>query len=527
VSKKEERSPYTVGATKWHDQDFAKIRAEIEGVEKATDALEEVTSTARAELRDLFMLLYQADPPFKPEEQIRDDHLVDLAVNTQVPEVPQYKENRRFTRGDKVAAGMALQIIEPELEPLFDAAKLHQQQADELQKLRDKLEDLLNELAQQMSGQGQQGEGSGSGEGQQGEGQQSGQGQGPGGSENLQDEIDNLKKMIEAMEQALKDGLAKDAQSMQAALAAALEQSADQARGEAMASRAWGLDRGQLLRMPAKDRLDMAKRLNQNPELRAQAEEFGRLKALAMSSKTKVVDGVPHEFVGVELGNDLAHLLPSELARMDDVDQEWLWLSDYAEGRLLQYKLQGTEKIGRGGIVYCPDSSASMRGQRDIWAKALGLVLLSIAKEDDREVHVVHFASKGQLLEQSFTKPADFKLENILEFAESFLNGGTDFVSPLDRAIEILEEEHARTGRTESDIIFATDGQAGVTDEWVEQFHKRLEAIDGDCVGIAIGAEPETEPLNSICRGQVLSFAELSSKNTRKGLAHVFQRLQK
>ena len=59
-------------------------------------------------------------------------------------------------------------------------------------------------------------------------------------------------------------------------------------------------------------------------------------------------------------------------------------------------------------------------------------------------------------------------IHKILEIAEYYLGGGTDFETPLNKALEIIEE----TDFKKADIVFTTDGECGVDEDWLEDFIK-------------------------------------------------------
>ena len=85
----------------------------------------------------------------------------------------------------------------------------------------------------------------------------------------------------------------------------------------------------------------------------------------------------------------------------------------------------------------------------------------------------------------------------------------TDFQTPLNVALELIAEEFEETGRVNADIVFITDGQAQVRPDFLEKLHEARELMQFNVYGIAIGTEPESEPLNEICAGKVIRLKEL------------------
>ena len=532
---RDRRERETVKHDRWDRRGFDAIRAEIAALPTAAEDLLQITPTARAEIADAYYLFNKVQPELDEQENIRDDHRINLAVNEEVYDLPEYRELRRFTRGDRVASAMAAVKIEPELEIIFDKLKSQQEQAEELQRLRD---ELMEKLAEQLSNQGPppetpegdqpQNQGQGQQPGDQPSdqpGEPGGQGQGQGAGQSLQDEIDALRKAIEALENGIEQGLQDQQGSIQAQLSQALGGAADDARDAQQSAQMFGTEPGKLMRMPAKERLELAKKLN-NPRIKAIAENFGPMANVAFSPRVRKVPTVPHEFMGITIGDDIDHLLVEQLAQLDDEDLEMLFLADFADQHLLQFKLRGDERIGKGGIILCEDGSGSMQGQRELWAKAVMLVLLNIAKKDGREFHLLHFGSRSELYEFPFKHPSDFTVNKIVQAAEVFCNGGTDFERPLGRALELLEEEYARNGRVNSDIVMLTDGQCSLNSQWIENFQNRLDKIGGVCWAILVGGDPKAEPLFSVCDGNTCSVQDLTAGSGRE-IKSVFSGIQR
>jgi uncharacterized protein with von Willebrand factor type A (vWA) domain len=526
---KDKRSSHTVITDRWDLAHHERIRREMPQVAAATSDLEKITPTARPEMFDIFQMFMKADPQFKDPSEIRDDHMIDQAVNTEALDLPEFRELRRFTRGDLVAAGMAAAKIEPTLETVFDRMKFRQRQAEELQKLRDELMDKLQQMLKMQppggGGEGQQGEGQ-QGEGQPGPGQpgEGQQGQGSQEEQDLQSEIDALKQAIAAAEVALRDGLSDDQPSMAAALSRAMEKTAKELRTEQENARAYGVNLGQLRRMNAAERIKLASRLN-NARLRRIAELFGPMHRLAFATKQRIIPDMPHEMTGVNLGGDLSKLLPSEILRLASPEMRPSFLASLVDRSLLNYQMQGREKVGKGGIVVLVDTSGSMQGAREEWAKALLLVLMNIAKIEGRQIHVIFFSGPGQTQHFGFESSRDFTVDRIIEVAEYNLAGGTSFETPLNEGMELLEKEHRATGRVQSDIILVTDGECHLTDEWLEKFHERRRLVEATTWGIRVGNDGfYGDIMEKICTGLVCDMEDLgpdSNKNVRDIFAGV------
>ena len=101
----------------------------------------------------------------------------------------------------------------------------------------------------------------------------------------------------------------------------------------------------------------------------------------------------------------------------------------------------------------------------------------------------------------------------MIDIAEYWLGGGTDFMKPLEVAMKIIETKKY----SKADIIFTTDGYCAVDDEWLAQLldrQKQKEVIHSVQCGYG-----DTEVLDSfsdlVTNVEVLSAQEAVEVFTR------------
>ena len=106
------------------------------------------------------------------------------------------------------------------------------------------------------------------------------------------------------------------------------------------------------------------------------------------------------------------------------------------------------------------------------------------------------------------------KEKDVFELAGYFPGGGTNFEEPLDRALEILKGSKFRRG----DIVFITDGEAGVGDAWLEGFRRERARLGFKVYSVLIdlGGGESWETL-SLFSDKVTSVSKLTS-DAAKGL---------
>src|SRR5262249_42925955 len=164
--------------------------------------------------------------------------------------------------------------------------------------------------------------------------------------------------------------------------------------------------------MTATEKIELAMRVMRSPKLKLIAEMCGRFTRIAMSVQKSRVNHPPNEITSITIGNDLAHLLPGEMALLGDPDLEDLFYLKFAERRLLQYELEGRESEGRGPIILALDESGSMSEPvggivKEAWSKSVMLGLLAIARRQIRDLAVIHFSGPNQWRTSVFPEGED------------------------------------------------------------------------------------------------------------------------
>jgi hypothetical protein len=135
----------------------------------------------------------------------------------------------------------------------------------------------------------------------------------------------------------------------------------------------------------------LAERIRQSPKLQQLARAAGRMRRLALAKQQSPSKHAREEVADVELGSDLARVLPTELVKLTDPLLSLDFARRFVEGTLMQYRLQGRETLGRGPLIVLLDDSGSMEGDRELWAKAVTLGLVQVAAFQRRRCRIVHF----------------------------------------------------------------------------------------------------------------------------------------
>lgn len=169
----------------------------------------------------------------------------------------------------------------------------------------------------------------------------------------------------------------------------------------------------------------------------------------------------------LELGRDLSRALTSELAMLAALEILPLFLRKYQCGQIKQYRRREPVYKGAGDIICCLDESSSMEGEPIAWGKAVALTLLEIAADGGRKFALVHFSGPHSVLTHIFS-PGAYSLADKFSAAETFLDGGTDFQTPMDEALRLMRED----GFENADVVFITDGECRLPEPYMEQLEK-------------------------------------------------------
>jgi uncharacterized protein with von Willebrand factor type A (vWA) domain len=524
---REDLSKHTVSNDRWDRDDLDSVVKEMAAFKEARRQLGNFApQSGESLIGDDFFAFVKGMPRLMPNSQIEPTHLINGMVMNEAMDLPEFNKVHPYTVGDPIQAAAAAAAMEPKLEEILDQmedAQNHLQEMINQISMHGALQEQLDATEEQIAAIASGGE-------EQGD---------PVGL-NPQEQKDLIEEQMRRLEQQMAqtakslDSELENAQPhVQQLLRQGMEQASDEAEATESAAIAWGLDPGGLKRLSPEKRIEIAEKLNSH-KFRKIAELFGSMTRLAMAEQNRKVYHAADEIFDVETGDDLERMLISEGVKLAHPALRALWLRDYVESGLMQYKLQGVERVSKGSIILCEDGSGSMGGAREIWAKAVGLCLARICREQDRDFHAIHFGGTGELYEFDFRgsgfdgivrtkyhgsyRGASYPdlemtyIDGIVHFAEVFFNGGTDFVSPLSRALSIQQQQQTDKGRVDGDIVFVTDGQCGVSAEWLDQFKKEQERLNFRVWGVIIGSyDTSMEPLNTICDGRVFTVEDLTT----------------
>lgn len=234
----------------------------------------------------------------------------------------------------------------------------------------------------------------------------------------------------------------------------------------------WGLEEAELFQQGIPESLALLERMKRNASLKKFAELLGRIRKIAgrkARQKTKA-EGV--KITRTEYGKDLKRAQRSELVALSNPALRPKALKRWTAGELRLLGQQAKQKLGHGPVIICEDSSGSMDGEKQQWAKATVLSLAYFAQLQKRGFGWIMFDSRVR--KAKHYPNGQVSAKDKLEIVESRSGGGTDFEKPLKEAIEMIKQQ----GLKKADICFITDGECAVSDQFLKEFSEAKKSLE-------------------------------------------------
>ena len=274
---------------------------------------------------------------------------------------------------------------------------------------------------------------------------------------NAANRLDSKQRQVEAVSQMLDTTMLRQKEAVDLAVSAAVQAAAERAQEVQSIIGAWSDEPMNMCRTP--ENLVLLEKARQSTALKDISKYLGRFREIFAQAKKNSYAYGRGETYSLELGNNLSRALTSELAMLATPETIPLFLRKYQQKQIKQYRRREHIYKGMGDIICCLDESGSTEGEAAAWGKAVAMTLLEIAAENRRSFALIHFAGSNSCQVDIF-RPSEYRLEDKLTAAETFLGGGTNFERPIREAIHLMESE----GFEKADVVFITDGECELSD---------------------------------------------------------------
>lgn len=447
----------------WQD----KVKAAREARDKADPYVnwEELT-------RDLFYAYHHQRPPSIADPDTLDPSTADHAkIMSAWTAQESFSEARNSTRDNGMMTAMAvqggIQNFRQKAEGILsERLRQSQEMQEKMNEARERMDELesLREKAREHREQGQQ------------------------VPQNLVDRIkDAVKDKRQAQQQAAQQAQATPPQMTEELYEAIVSAAGAAAEAAAAAgnvpSFGQGFGQGEPVYESPEQALEIAEKWSKG-ELAKIAERYGRMFSDFHFKRAKRVVGGQDEIVDIETGDELRRVTPAELALLSDDDLEDDFYARYSSQELLVYSTVGEEHAGRGPMVLVVDGSYSMKGERNVWSRALALTMLNVARREKRDFALVEFADATSVVAYEFPTRKALDAERIVEMASHFFGGGTVPIVGIATAAKIMDDAPEFK---KADLVLISDGEAGFGAE-DKRLKEHLEQKGVRIHGIGIGS---------------------------------------
>lgn len=471
------RDKSTVKRTKMDDGVFDRMREDAEVFRKEVERAPEMAVEGEGSKEyvpfwedltgDMYKSLFTHEEPgvLSPEE-IKPSREVNRRVMQHLIGSEEFSKTRPITRNAEIEAAFATmgmsekarETVEEQMGVLAEQAK----EAEKQEQTVERQEQHAQEIREQVEQQG--GEIT------------------PEQKEKLEDVVNRKHNAQSRLESAMQE---MGEQPVTVGAAEGLAEAAKEGEKDAkLIASLPGVGGGERQKLAPDEALRLAKMFKDNPRLMQVAEMVGRILRDMRFKRARRITGGREETVDVELGNETELLLPSEKMLLLDDTTEYEFMRRYQERSLLQYEQRGTEEAGYGPLIVVRDESGSMSGPKNIWAAAVSLALVAIARKEKRDAAVIGFGSSSQQEMWTFMHNELFDPANVVDMAGHFFGGGTDATPALAMAkgwTDTLDFNKA-------DIVHIGDGadNYGADDTQLrDEFRGRGVRIHGVMIGAA------------------------------------------
>lgn len=279
-------------------------------------------------------------------------------------------------------------------------------------------------------------------------------------------QAESKRRQVEAVGKMADTAAAGNKDTVATAISKAVKAAADKAEEIQAIVGAWGDDPGDLTR--SESNMELLALVRKSEPLRAIAKCLGRFREIFAQGKRNGYAYGRGETYSLELGSDISRALTSELAMLAAPETTPLFLQKYQRKQIKQYRRREPIYKGAGDIICCLDESTSTKGDPAAWGKAVAITLLDIAADKGRKFALIHFSGSDSFQTDLFL-PGQYTLSDKLRAGETFLGGGTNFVTPIDEAVRLIEQK----GFENADIVFLTDGECALPASYADALHAK------------------------------------------------------
>lgn len=322
-----------------------------------------------------------------------------------------------------------------------------------------------------------------------------------------------LAEQANAVEQELE---AEMGDKIRQAIRKAMKDAKNEAEESSEMLQAWGTEAGEIQKLSIEEKMELAEKLKRSDKLREVAKIVGRFRRMALSKQKEKVSSRTGIVTNVKRGNDLRRMVPAERVKFAHPMTRMDFYRRFASRQLFVFETEEKQSVGDGPIIVCIDNSGSISAEQEIWEKGLALGLYQCADHKNRHFVFIQYGSASDPLQVVEIRKGEASYRKLLEVAEYFLGGGTDFEKPLKKSREFIEKG------MKADVVFITDGHCAVSADFLADFNKARKDIPFSVFSVLLnqGGKTSSASLKHFS-DEIFQISELTVEDAGKVFSRV------
>ena len=482
LSNRKETLGYSYNALEHYDVDidiYNDIVDQSPVMQQTLEEGEELLPTFKYLHQDIFLSLYKYKARVLPEVDMHISTRMNRGIISNLINTPEYISLRQTCRMDQFNAALGTEIIGREaidiLREAIEKLKDLEQKKDAMDMLMEE-EEKIDELIEDIGDideliEDAKRAGNGSLAAQLEQERQA-----------KEQSVATLKAMANKIAEDCDELIEDDelVSEVSTTMGSTLTETGKQVQEVSELCEAWGLGTGENCQVAFQNKKDAIERIRRSSKLHQLTDLVGKFKESAIVEQKKKAKHGAVEIKGVTTGDKIQDTLPSDRMNLCNDITKGDFYRRMSEHGLLQYSKESNKQKNKGPIIVCVDTSGSMQGDEEIWSKALTVGILEVAQMQKRDFACIIYSSHAD--KPIVIKKDEIAPQKIIDCAERFHNGGTSFEAPLNEALELIKDSTFKN----ADIVFITDGDCYVSDNFSRKFKQIKEDKDFRTLGVLV-----------------------------------------
>ena len=482
LSNRKETLGYSYNALEHYDVDidiYNDIVDQSPVMQQTLEEGEELLPTFKYLHQDLFLTLYKYKARVLPAVDMHISTRMNRGIISNLINTPEYISLRQTCRMDQFNAALGTEIIGREaidiLREAIEKLKDLEQKKDAMDRLieeEEKIDELIEDIGdidELIEDAKRAGNGSLAAQLEQ-------------ERQAKEQSVATLKAMANKIAEDCDELIEDDelVSEVSTTMGSTLTETGKQVQEVSELCEAWGLGTGENCQVAFQNKKDAIERIRRSSKLYKLTDLVGKFKESAIVEQKKKAKHGAVEIKGVTTGDKIQDTLPSDRMNLCNDITKGDFYRRMSEHGLLQYSKESNKQKNKGPIIVCVDTSGSMQGDEEIWSKALTVGILEVAQMQKRDFACIIYSSHAD--KPIVIKKDEIAPQKIIDCAERFHNGGTSFEAPLNEALELIKDSTFKN----ADIVFITDGDCYVSDNFSRKFKQIKEDKDFRTLGVLV-----------------------------------------